>query len=259
MDPALSSPRHVEALLAIPYLLMGASHIAQPAMWRGYFTRLHAEGAPAIVTRTFTLELWPALLHRDFRIRELRLARPDAVLETGPGGKGNWVFGDENANTKLQVRNLWIDGGRLRFFDAPNKTDIDIDVASETAVKPGEGAPILAKGSGRWKGSPFKLEGRGESPLELRNAERPYRIDATATAGTTHAHATGTLLDPLRFRDFDLRLALRGPMASAAVGSSRRSSSCRAREPSASTRASSAARSAGSVPGNSRWSSRART
>jgi len=155
-------------------------------------------------------ELWPALLHRDFRIRELRLARPDAVLETGPGGKGNWVFGDENANTKLQVRNLWIDGGRLRFFDAPNKTDIDIDVASETAVKPGEGAPILAKGSGRWKGSPFKLEGRGESPLELRNTERPYRIDATATAGTTHAHATGTLLDPLRFRDFDLRLALRG-------------------------------------------------
>ena len=62
MDPALPSPRHVEALLAIPYLLMGTSHIAQPAMWRAYFTRLHAEGAPALVTRTFTLELWPALL-----------------------------------------------------------------------------------------------------------------------------------------------------------------------------------------------------
>ena len=62
MDPALPSPRHIEALLAIPYLLMGASHIAQPGMWRAYFTRLHAEGAPALVTRTFTLELWPALL-----------------------------------------------------------------------------------------------------------------------------------------------------------------------------------------------------
>ncbi|HET7127132.1 MAG TPA: AsmA family protein [Lysobacter sp.] len=155
-------------------------------------------------------ELWPALLHREFRIARLRMDRPDVVLETGPGGKGNWLFGDQSANTKAQFRSLWIEGGRLRFFDPPNKTDIDIEVASEAAKKTGEGAPILAQGSGRWKGYPFKLEGRGESPLELRNTQRPYRIDATASAGSTHAHAVGTLLDPLRFRDFDLRLALRG-------------------------------------------------
>ena len=62
MDDALSSARHVEALLAIPYLLMGASHVVQPGMWRAYFTRLHTEGTPALVTRTFMLELWPALL-----------------------------------------------------------------------------------------------------------------------------------------------------------------------------------------------------
>jgi len=158
----------------------------------------------------FDFELWPALLHRDFRIAQLRMSRPDVLLETGPDGKGNWVFGDETANTQAQFRNLWIDGGRLRFFDPPNKTDIDIEVASEAATKPGEGAPILAKGSGRWRGNPFTLQGRGESPLQLRNTERPYRIDATATAGNTHAHAVGTLLDPLRFRDFDLRLALQG-------------------------------------------------
>jgi uncharacterized protein involved in outer membrane biogenesis len=155
-------------------------------------------------------EPWPALFHREFRIRRLRLEHPDVVLETGPGGKGNWVFGDGSAGAKTRFRNLWIDGGRLRFFDPPNKTDIDIEVASEAAKKPGEGAPILAKGDGRWKGYPFKLEGRGESPLELRDTERPYRIDVSASAGTTHAHAAGTLLDPLRFRDFDLRLALRG-------------------------------------------------
>ena len=155
-------------------------------------------------------ELWPALLHREFRIVQLRMSRPDVVLETGPGGKGNWVFGDASANTRAQFRNLWIDGGRLRFFDPPDKTDIDIEVASQAAEKPGEGAPILATGSGRWRGNPFTLQGRGESPLELRDTERPYRIDVSANAGTTHAHAVGTLLDPLRFRDFDLRLALRG-------------------------------------------------
>jgi uncharacterized protein involved in outer membrane biogenesis len=154
-------------------------------------------------------ETWPALLHREFRIARLRLDRPDVVLETGPDGKGNWVFGDAGS-TKAQFRNLWIDGGRLRFYDPPNKTDIDILVASEAAKKPGEGAPVLAKGSGRWRGNPFTLHGRGESPLELRDTERPYRVDVSASAGSTHAHALGTLLDPLRFRDFDLRLALRG-------------------------------------------------
>ena len=155
-------------------------------------------------------ELWPALLHREFHIARLRMNRPDVLLETGPGGKGNWVFGDQTANAQARFGDLWIENGRLRFFDPANKTDIDIEVASEAAKIPGEGAPILAQGSGRWRGNPFTLQGRGESPLELRDAERPYRIDATASAGTTHAHAVGTLLDPLRFRDFDLRLALRG-------------------------------------------------
>jgi hypothetical protein len=62
LGDSLSSAQHVQAFLAIPYLLMGASHIVQPAMWRTYFTRLHGEGTSGLVTRTFTLELWPALL-----------------------------------------------------------------------------------------------------------------------------------------------------------------------------------------------------
>ena len=70
MQPTSSAPDAVRALLAIPFLVMGLSHTMQPAMWREYFVRLHAEGPPAVVTRTFTLELWPALLlvvfHRDW-------------------------------------------------------------------------------------------------------------------------------------------------------------------------------------------------
>lgn len=60
-DATITAP-YVEALLAIPFLLMGASHVAQPAMWREYFVRLGEQGPPAVVTRTFVLELWPALL-----------------------------------------------------------------------------------------------------------------------------------------------------------------------------------------------------
>ncbi|AMY08663.1 hypothetical protein LuPra_01867 [Luteitalea pratensis] len=80
MNDALSSARHVEALLAIPYLLMGASHVVQPGMWRADFTRLHTDGAPALVTRTFTLELWPALSPEPGR-----LMRPTCPRDEGQG------------------------------------------------------------------------------------------------------------------------------------------------------------------------------
>lgn len=40
---------------------MGLSHILQPLMWQQYFVALHGQGVIGVVTRTMTLELWPAL------------------------------------------------------------------------------------------------------------------------------------------------------------------------------------------------------
>lgn len=157
----------------------------------------------------FKFELFPALFRRDFRIPDLRLNRPRLRLELGPDGKGNWIFG-EPGGSQPQFRSLWVDDGRLQYLDAKGKTDIDIAVASRPAGKAGGRPPIGVEGSGRWKGNPFTLEGTAESPLELRDREQPYRIDLRAAAGATRAHARGNLLDPLRFRDFDLKLALSG-------------------------------------------------
>ena len=157
----------------------------------------------------FKFELFPALFRRDFRIPDLRLSRPRLRLELGPDGKGNWVFG-EPGGRQAQFRSLWVDDGRLQYLDAKGKTEIDIAVASKAAGKAGGRPPIGVDGSGRWKGNPFTLEGTAESPLELRDREQPYRIDLRAAAGATRAHARGNLLDPLRFRDFDLKLALSG-------------------------------------------------
>ncbi|MBW8824425.1 MAG: AsmA family protein [Xanthomonadales bacterium] len=156
-------------------------------------------------------ELWPALFSRDFRIPDLQLTHPELLLETGPEGVGNWVLKSSDARgMQPQFRRLWIDGGRLRYVDAAGRTDIDIAVQTSAPRSPANGPPIGVKGSGHWKGSPFTLQGNGESPLDLRDRDRPYRVDLHAVAGATRAHARGTLLDPLRMRDFDLRLALSG-------------------------------------------------
>lgn len=157
-------------------------------------------------------ELWPALFQRDIRVPELHLTRPDLLLEVGPDGTGNWVLKDrqDSRDMQPQFRRLWVDGGRLRFADPRTRTDFDVAVQSQTPAAGDSGPPITVRGKGRWKGSAFTLEGRGESPLDLRDPDEPYTIDVRAAAGPTHAHARGTLLDPLRLRDFDLRLALRG-------------------------------------------------
>ncbi len=156
-----------------------------------------------------SFEVFPAIFRRDIRIPELRLAKPKLRLERGPDGTGNWVFGDPDAASRpLQMRRLWIDDGRLQYLDAKARTDIDVRLHSRATND--AAADVAIEGRGRWKGSRFTLEGTGESPLALRDTRQPYRIDLRAAAGATRAHARGTVLDPLRLRDFELQFALSG-------------------------------------------------
>ncbi len=61
--PALTDPASaVEFIMCIACILMGLSHIVQPKMWRNYFTFLHDQGLNGVITRTFALELWPAIV-----------------------------------------------------------------------------------------------------------------------------------------------------------------------------------------------------
>lgn len=158
----------------------------------------------------FAFDLFPALFRRDIHLTDLRLSRPRAVLETGPDGTGNWVFGDDTPGKPPRIDTLWIDQGRLRYLDASKHTDIDIALASQAAKQAGAAPAVGIDGGGRWAGNRFTLRGTAESPLELRNAQQPFRIDLRAASGRTRAHARGTLLDPFRLRDFDLKLALSG-------------------------------------------------
>ncbi len=55
-------PSFVQLVMLVGGGVMGLSHIVRPQMWADYFTGLHAEGTRGVITRTFMLDLWPALL-----------------------------------------------------------------------------------------------------------------------------------------------------------------------------------------------------
>lgn len=154
------------------------------------------------------VRLWP-LLSGEIRLEAIRLTRPRLRLEFGPDGRGNWIFGERGGESRLRYTGLWVDEGRLVFLDPRRRTNFDIALDS---ISTGDASapPVDLKGKGRWAGNAFTIAGRVESPLALRQTDRPYRIDLRATAGPTRAHARGTLLDPFRLRDFDLRLRLAG-------------------------------------------------
>lgn len=156
-----------------------------------------------------SVEVWPLIFSRETRLTSIRLTKPRLRLEFGPDRTGNWVFGDRTGESRIRYDGLWIEDGRLVFVDPQRRTDVDIQMDSVAGADP-TSAPVDVKGKGRWAGNAFTVGGRVESPLALRDTEKPYRIDLRAAAGPTRAHARGTVLDPFRLRDFDLRLILAG-------------------------------------------------
>lgn len=50
----------VQALLALPLLVISLSHLFQPKLWTDFFSQLHGLGTTGVVIRTFALEFVPA-------------------------------------------------------------------------------------------------------------------------------------------------------------------------------------------------------
>lgn len=157
------------------------------------------------------VRFWP-LLRGQVLIPEIRMTRPDLLLETAPrkDQPGNWDFLGPSDGKPPVLRRLLIDDGRLQFLDAAGKTDILVALNSGKPKNADSAPPLLVKGKGRWQGNPFTLDGNTESPLELSNSDHPFRIHLDGRAGATHAVASGTLTNPFALRTFDLDFMLSG-------------------------------------------------
>jgi uncharacterized protein involved in outer membrane biogenesis len=142
-------------------------------------------------------------------VQELRLIKPTVLLEKDAKGNDNWTF--PGTGTHPIIQQLTIDQGVINFREPSMRTAFDVDVHTDKPDPTSRLAPILMQGKGTYRNNPFALQGRVDSPLALTDAGKPYRIDVGASAGPTHAHASGALRDPLQLRGFDLDFTLAGP------------------------------------------------
>ncbi|WP_235306096.1 AsmA family protein [Stenotrophomonas sp. CFBP 13724] len=158
------------------------------------------------------VRVWP-LLWGSVQLPEIRLTRPDALLQTAPKADqaGNWDFmGESNGGEPMQLRRLHIDDGRLQFLDERGRTNIQVAVRSGEPKQADAAPPLLVSGKGEWQGNAFTLRGNTESPLELTHSGQPFRIHLDGRAGATHAVASGTLINPFQFQTFKLQFRLSG-------------------------------------------------
>lgn len=157
------------------------------------------------------LRLWPLLRGR-VRLPEVRLTRPDVLLQTAPrrGEPGNWSFLGGGGGQPLQLKRLRVAGGRLQFLDEAGRTDIQLDVHSGAPKQANAAPPLLLEGKGRWRGASLTVRGGTESPLELADSDHPFRLHLDGRAGATHAIASGTLTNPFQLQVFDLQFRLSG-------------------------------------------------
>lgn len=158
------------------------------------------------------VRFWP-LLRGSVQLPEIRLTRPDALLQTAPKADqaGNWDFmGESSGGEPMQLRRLHIDDGRLQFLDERGRTDIQVAVRSGEPKQADAAPPLLVSGKGEWQGNAFTLRGNTESPLELTHSGQPFRIHLDGRAGATHAVASGTLTNPFQLQTFKLQFRLSG-------------------------------------------------
>ena len=153
------------------------------------------------------LDPWRLMIGR-LVIDGIALDSPALYLERNKAGEANWQFGKEKpARTRRlpTIHALSIRNGELRLREPALRTDLHLDIQTGNRAKDDAYAPIVARGTGRYRDHPFELRGRLDSPLQLLNRGEAYRLDLTANAGDTRLHLAGTLRAPLDPAHFELR------------------------------------------------------
>lgn len=152
-----------------------------------------------------------SLLRGRWALRRVDLVRPALLLERNRRGSANWKFDRPARRGRAwSFGELRVHDGQLDVRDLPLDTHLQLTVDSATPEPGADHVRLRLRGSGRYRGHPFRLDGWADSPVALfAPSEAAYRVDFSARAGATRARAHGALdvpFDPARFGvDMELR------------------------------------------------------
>lgn len=152
-----------------------------------------------------SIELLPLLAGRVI-LPEVHLQRPVIDLEINEDGRKNWLLTQDQhreGGSRISIKALTFDDAQLTYTD--DIRDIDLVAHLETTA---DGAKGSTKGT--YHGLPATAEARGGPVLALKDADKPYPLDATAKVGGTAIRAKGTITNVAQLSGLDLAIEFKG-------------------------------------------------
>ena len=177
-----------------------------------------------------------ALLVQRVVIPRIDLTEPSAELQRLADGRANWTFTfdpkDPNAqpsNWAVDIGAIGFDKGHVSLDDQTLKTRLDViidplgkpipfgeivgDADAKKALEKGSAPQDYAFGltvKGQYHGQSLDGSGKIGGLLALRDAAKPFPLQAQVKIADTRIALAGTLTDPLNLGALDLRLKLSG-------------------------------------------------
>jgi uncharacterized protein involved in outer membrane biogenesis len=159
-----------------------------------------------------------ALLHGKLDFPLIDIDAPVLDLLRGPDGKANWDIASEASGPSDRggmpvIGKLTVKNGKLNYRDAAKHLTIDGTIKTIAATGgTGEGS-FTVEGNGTYRNAPFTIKLKGGSLDDLRETTKPYDLDATASVGKTRVRVAGTVTNPFKLTDINLKMTADGDNA----------------------------------------------
>ena len=155
----------------------------------------------------------PQLLGGTLVLPEVRLRRPLLNLETGSGGRRNWLLdrSQQDQGAYARVGRLLLDSGVLGYEDAAGKTSIRAAISSAAgATGDATGEGVVFNASGSFRGMPLKGGGSGGAVLAILDEGKPYPLKLAGMVGPTSVAADGSITGLASLAAVDMKIGLKG-------------------------------------------------
>ncbi len=187
-------------------------------MWNWVYPRFRAEGVSfanpewASEDHLFTADAVEAsisllpLLRGRLVVPDLHLEGARVSLEQDAGGRKTWVLDPdqkEKEESRVFIRHLTLDQGRLRYANAARKIDVRSELSSNDTG-------IAFTATGTYSGLDVKAAGEAGHVLSLRDTNTPFPLKGEASIGATRLKLDGNVTGIAAFEAFDTSVQLSG-------------------------------------------------
>ncbi|MGH6944920.1 MAG: AsmA family protein [Geminicoccaceae bacterium] len=149
---------------------------------------------------------------------EVRISRPDLLLETRPDGPPNWRLGKEQPSqgppTIPVIGRLEISDATVRYHEQGSGRHVTAELTSIAGSTDGPEGGVKLTATGKLAGEPLDLEVTGTPLAPLDNPTAPqgaYALEGKIEAGDTRLTVRGKIAAPQQLEGVDLHFEAQSP------------------------------------------------